>query len=90
MLTKRVKQKVIKEVQVHEQDTGSAEVQIAVLSRRIEELASHLKRHNKDQHSRRGLLQMVANRRRHLVYLKKKNPKHYAAIAKKIGLTKKS
>lgn len=90
MLTKRKKLKVIKEAQIHEQDTGSAEVQIAVLSKRIEELASHLKRHNKDQHSRRGLLQMVATRRRHLVYLEKKNPKRYAVIAKKIGLTKKN
>ncbi len=90
MLTKRVKQKVIKEAQVHPEDTGSAEVQIAVLSKRIDELATHLKRHKKDQHSRRGLLQMVANRRKHLNYLEKKNPKRFAAIAKKIGLSKKS
>jgi small subunit ribosomal protein S15 len=90
MLTKRTKQRVIKEAQVHEQDTGSAEVQIAVLSKRIDELATHLKRHRKDQHSRRGLLQMVANRRRHLTYLEKKNPKRYATVAKKIGLAKKA
>jgi small subunit ribosomal protein S15 len=72
MLTKTKKAKVIKEVAVHATDTGSAEVQVAVLSKRIDELAAHLKKNNKDNHSRRGLLGMVADRRTHLKYLEKK------------------
>ena len=63
---------IIKKTQVHEKDTGSPEVQIGLLSRQIDELASHLKTHAKDNHSRRGLLQMVADRRSHLKYLKRK------------------
>ena len=73
MLTKTKKAKVIKEVAVHDTDTGSTEVQVAVLSKRIDELAAHLKKNNKDNHSRRGLLGMVADRRTHLKYLEKKN-----------------
>ena len=69
MLTKTKKSKVIKEVAVHATDTGSPEVQIAILSKRIEELTKHLKKNNKDNHSRRGLLGMVADRRKHLKYL---------------------
>ncbi len=69
MLTTKKKAKVIKEVAINDKDTGSPEVQIAVLSKRIEELTSHLKKHLKDKHSRRGLLQMVADRRTHLKYL---------------------
>ncbi len=86
MLTKRKKQNAIAEVQIHEKDTGSAEVQVAVLTRGINELASHLKKHNKDKHSRRGLLQMVANRRTHLKYLEKKNKRRYSALIKKLDL----
>ncbi len=89
MLTKLKKQRVIKEVAIHDKDTGSAEVQIAILSRRITELTGHLKKHQKDIHSRRGLLQMVANRQTHLKYLQKKNPKRYSAITKKLELKKK-
>lgn len=83
------KQKIIKEVAIHDKDTGSAEVQIAILSKRITELTGHLKKHQKDIHSRRGLLQMVANRQTHLKYLQKKNPKRYGAITKKLELKKK-
>jgi small subunit ribosomal protein S15 len=86
MLTKNKKAKIIKEVAVHDKDTGSTEVQVAVLSKRIDELASHLKKNPKDNHSRRGLLGMVADRRTHLKYLEKKNPKRYASIVKKLGL----
>lgn len=88
MLTKRKKEKVIKEVAVHETDTGSPEVQIAVLTKRIDELASHLKKHLKDKHSRRGLLQMVADRRTHLKYLEANSKKRYNAILKKLDLKK--
>lgn len=88
MLTKTKKTKVIKEVQVHDKDTGSPEVQIAILSKRIDELASHLKKNAKDNHSRRGLLQMVADRKKHLKYLEKKNPKRYNSLSKKLGLKK--
>jgi small subunit ribosomal protein S15 len=88
MLTKSKKTKIIKEAQTHEADTGSPEVQIAILTRRIDELASHLKKNAKDNHSRRGLLQMVAKRKAHLKYLEKKNPRRYNALAKKIGLKK--
>ena len=89
MLTAKKKAKVIKEVAIHEADTGSPEVQIAILSKRIDELASHLKKNNKDKHSRRGLLQMVADRRTHMKYLEKHSPKRYSAVLKKLGLAKK-
>lgn len=88
MLTKTRKQKVIKEVAIHDKDTGSPEVQIAVLSKRIDELSKHLKEHKKDTHSRRGLLSMVADRQSHLRYLQKKNTKRYNAILKKMDLKK--
>ncbi len=88
MLTKRKKTAVIKESAIHDTDTGSPEVQIAVLSKRIDELATHLKKNLKDKHSRRGLLQMVADRRTHLKYLEDKNKKRYSAIVKKLGLKK--
>ena len=88
MITKTKKAKIIKEIQVHDSDTGSPEVQIAILSKRIDELALHLKKNTKDNHSRRGLLQMVANRKSHMKYLEKKNPKRYNALVKKIGLKK--
>lgn len=88
MLTKRKKDKVIKEVAVHATDTGSPEVQIAILSKKIEELTTHLKKHLKDKHSRRGLLQMVADRRSHLKYLETSDKKRYNAILKKLDLKK--
>lgn len=88
MLSKQKKAKTIKEVAVHASDTGSPEVQIAILSKQIDELASHLKKHLKDIHSRRGLLQMVANRRTHLKYLEGKDKKRHSAIIKKLRLGK--
>jgi len=88
MLTKRKKGKAIKDVQVHETDTGSPEVQVSVLTKQIDELAMHLKKHTKDIHSRRGLLGMVADRRAHLKYLEKKNKKRYNTLIKKLGLKK--
>ena len=84
MLSPKKKERIIKKAQVHEKDTGSPEVQISLLTKRIEELSAHLKKHRKDIHSRRGLLQMVADRRKHLTYLKKRYPKRYDAIAQTI------
>ncbi len=75
-------------MQVHDTDTGSPEVQVAILTKRIDELASHLKKNSKDNHSRRGLLQMVADRKAHMKYLEKKNLKRYNALVKKLGLKK--
>ncbi len=88
MLTKTKKQKIIKEVKVHDTDTGSPEVQIAVLSRRIDDLSSHLKKNKKDKHSRRGLLGLVAARKSHMKYLEKKDAKRYNSVVKKLGLKK--
>jgi len=88
MLTKRVKAKVIDEHKKHAKDTGSAQVQVGVLSRQIDELADHLKKNKKDHHSRRGLLKMVSKRRKLLSYLKKKEPTTYAKVVKKLGLKK--
>jgi small subunit ribosomal protein S15 len=88
MLTKRKKDKVIKETAIHDKDTGSPEVQIALLTKRIDELTGHLKKHTKDKHSRRGLLQMVADRRSHLKYLETSDKKRYNAIVKKLNLKK--
>ena len=88
VISKTKKQKLIKEVGIHDTDTGSPEVQISILTKRIEELAKHLKANAKDNHSRRGLLAMVANRQTHLKYLEKKNPKRAAALSKKLGLKK--
>ncbi|MBC8465287.1 MAG: 30S ribosomal protein S15 [Parcubacteria group bacterium] len=86
MLTKQKKANVIKKTAKHESDTGSAAVQIGLLSRRIDELASHLKKNHKDNHSRRGLLQMVADRRSHLKYLKKHDKKEYDKVVTELGL----
>jgi len=78
----------MKEVRVHDTDTGSPEAQISILTARIEELASHLKKNAKDNHSRRGLLGLVANRQAHMKYLEKKSPKRYGVLVKKLGLKK--
>lgn len=88
MLTTRQKVRIIKETAVHDKDTGSPEVQVALLTKRINELTDHLKKHKKDNHSRRGLLGMVADRQNHLVYLKKTYPKRYSSIIKKLDLKK--
>ena len=88
MLSKTKKQKIIKDAGVHERDTGSPEVQIALITRRIAELTSHLKKHQKDKHSRRGLLSLVANRQTHMRYLEKKDRRRYNALIKKLDLKK--
>ncbi|KKU81955.1 MAG: 30S ribosomal protein S15 [Parcubacteria group bacterium GW2011_GWA1_47_8] len=86
MITTKQKQNIIRKVRVHDTDTGSPEAQVAILSKRIDELASHLKKNHKDNHSRRGLLQMVADRRTHLSYLKRKNRDRYDSLVKTLGL----
>ncbi len=86
MLSKVKKANAIKEVKRHDNDTGSPESQVALLTRQIDELATHLKKHKKDFHSRRGLLQMVADRRKHLKYLQRKDEKTYQSLLKKLGL----
>jgi small subunit ribosomal protein S15 len=88
VISKTKKQKIIKEVAIHDNDTGSPEVQISILTKRIEELSKHLKTHAKDNHSRRGLLAMVADRQVHMKYLEKRNPKRALALQKKLGLKK--
>ena len=82
------KQEVIKKFAQATGDTGSPEVQAALLTEKINKLAEHLKIHKKDNHSRRGLLSMVSKRRRLLYYLQKKDSKRYLGIAKKLGLSK--
>jgi small subunit ribosomal protein S15 len=82
MLTSKKKNNIIKKTQLHEKDTGSPEVQIAILSKRIDELATHLKEHKKDNHSRRGLIKMVADRRKHLKYLEKTDKKRFDSQTK--------
>ena len=86
MLATRKKQALVKKAQIHEKDTGSSEVQVALLTGRINELTAHLKKNQKDNHSRRGLIQMVADRRNHMRYLEKKNKTRYAALLKKLNL----
>jgi small subunit ribosomal protein S15 len=90
MLTKRKKLNIIKETALHDKDTGSPEVQISLLTKRIEELTDHLKAHGKDKHSRRGLLQMVANRQTHMNYLQKKNTRRFNGLMKKLDLKKRA
>jgi small subunit ribosomal protein S15 len=85
-LTKEDKGKLIEDHRRGESDTGSPEVQIAVLSKRIDELTEHLKAHRKDHHSRRGLLQMVGRRRRLLEYLRRKDVERYRALIGRLGL----
>ncbi len=88
MILKDKKAEVIEANRLHETDTGSPEVQIALLTERITELTEHLKVHKKDNHSRRGLLMMVGQRRGMLAYLQKKDVERYRAIVKKLGLRK--
>jgi small subunit ribosomal protein S15 len=88
MLTPEEKIKIIEKYKIHKADTGSAEIQIALLTEEIKELVSHLKSHPKDFHSKRGLLKMVAKRRKFLNHLKEENPKSYKGIIKQIGLKK--
>jgi small subunit ribosomal protein S15 len=86
MLTKRKKENAIKDVRTHEGDTGSPEAQAGILTKSIDELAKHLKKHPKDNHSRRGLIGMVADRQAHLNYLERKDQKRYKSLIKKLGL----
>ena len=88
MLKTKKKQNVIKKSQLHGTDTGSPEVQVAMLSARIDELAIHLKKHKKDNHSRRGLLRMVSRRRKLLDYLKGKDVDSYRNLIQRLGLRK--
>jgi small subunit ribosomal protein S15 len=88
MLTKQEKEKIIEDFEVHEGDTGSPEVQIAILTTRINELTEHLKIHRKDHASRRGLLKMVGTRSALLKYVNKKDPKRYQTIISRLGLRK--
>ncbi len=85
-LTKLEKDQIIQEFGLHDGDTGSAQVQIALLTRRIQQLTEHLKNFQQDQHSRRGLLKLVGQRRRHLRYLSKTDPEAYHAILQRLGL----
>ncbi|MBQ7826983.1 MAG: 30S ribosomal protein S15 [Clostridia bacterium] len=88
MITKEEKSRIIEEYKMHDGDTGSPEVQIAVLTYRINTLTEHLKINKKDHHSRRGLLKMVGHRRNLLGYLQKKDIERYRAIVEKLGLRK--
>ncbi|WP_461246860.1 30S ribosomal protein S15 [Treponema sp. R6D11] len=88
MISKENKEKAIKNTQKHKTDTGSPEVQISILTERINELTEHLKIHKKDDHSRRGLLLMVGKRRRLLKYLMKIDIERYRAIIEKLNLRK--
>ena len=88
MIQKEVKKQLIDEYKTHEGDTGSPEVQIAVLTKRIRDLTEHLKEHPKDHHSRRGLLKMVGHRRNLLAYLQKVDIERYRAIIARLGIRK--
>ncbi len=82
------KQAIIEEYHLHPQDTGSPEVQVALLTTRINQLIDHLKTHKHDEHSRRGLLKLVGQRRRHLAYLKHKDAERYQELIQRLGLRK--
>lgn len=88
MLKKSKKSKIIEEFQTHEKDTGSAEVQAAILTEQIKKLTGHLKRHKKDNHSRRGLLKMVAKRKKLVDYLSKEDEERHKKLLKKLELNK--
>lgn len=88
MLSKKEKDALIAKFQTHKDDTGSPEVQIAILTKEIEQVSEHLKIHRKDNHSRRGLLKMVGNRRRLLRYLKSEDLKRYDKLTDKLKLKK--
>jgi small subunit ribosomal protein S15 len=88
-MTKEAKDKIIQEYHRHEKDTGSPEVQVAILSNRIQQLTDHLRVHKHDESSRRGLLKLVGQRRRHLAYLKRKDIKSYLEITERLGIRRK-
>lgn len=85
-MTQERKQQLIQDFKTHDSDTGSPEVQIAILTEDINNLTNHLREHKKDHHSRRGLLKMVGQRRKLLAYLKNKDVRRYSAIIEKLGL----
>lgn len=85
-LTQERKQEIIRQFRTHETDTGSPEVQVAILTEQIEQLTEHLRVHKKDHHSRRGLLKMVGQRRRLLEYLRKTDVKRYTSLIERLGL----
>lgn len=87
-IQKKDKQKLIKSNQIHSTDTGSPEVQVAILTERITQLSDHLKAHKKDNHSRRGLLQMVNKRRRLLAFIKRKDEERYNKILERLEIGK--
>jgi small subunit ribosomal protein S15 len=87
-LSTEQKKEIIQAYNVHSNDTGSPEVQIALLTTRINQLVEHLKAHKHDEHSRRGLLKLVGQRRRHLVYLSRKDTARYKEIVERLGLRK--
>ena len=86
MISGATKQEVIEKYKQHPNDTGSPEVQIALLTARLDELSEHFKSHKKDHHSRRGLLKLVSQRRRLLNYLRRTNPDRYRALIQRLGL----
>ena len=86
--TKEIKEKVITDYRLHESDTGSTDVQVALLTQRINELTEHFKTHTKDHHGRRGLLKMVGQRRRLLDYLKRRDGSRYRQLIDRLGLRK--
>jgi small subunit ribosomal protein S15 len=88
MQTKEDKQTTVSEYRLHEGDTGSTAVQVALLTRRIQQLTEHLQTHAKDHHSRRGLMKMVGQRRRLLRYLSNESPERYKALIASLGLRK--
>lgn len=85
-LTKDIKAQVIEDARVHESDTGSPEVQVSILTYRINQLTEHMKIHKHDLHSRRGLIMLVGQRRRLLAYISKKSPERYRALIARLGL----
>ncbi len=88
MLEKQEKEKIIKKYKLHEADSGSPEVQVALLTEEIKGLLLHLKKHPKDFHSKRGLLKMVSKRRKLLSFLKEESVRRYNSLVKKVGLKK--
>lgn len=86
MISRAAKQTAVEAYRSHEKDTGSTEVQVALLTERINGLSEHFKTHKKDHHSRRGLLQLVSQRRRLLAYLRRTEPVRYQALIKRLGL----
>lgn len=88
VLTNKDKRKIIDKFKIHDKDTGSSKVQIALLTKRINDLTGHFKIHPKDHHSRRGLLKMVGQRRRFLNYIKRRDPSQYKTLIQELGLRK--